>query len=308
MELQYEGLFLEAAVFLCARQRNPPVPAAQVHRFHWERERVYRVLDPDERERRFYDVHLAWFREWGLEERWRRILEEYPLILQRLDRMVLCRPQRRSDAGVELYVDGTAGASAVLAISPEMLVSGRGLEAFLRHEFLHLQDMLDPAFGYEPVLPMGGRPAGLEPVVRERYRLLWDISIDGRLDAAGLPAPGSRDRYAAALERGFPCWSAAQREEVLTRLWRGSAVTHAELAAWATDPRGLQQNTGPAPGAACPLCGFPSFDWAPATKALALECGVRRDFPWWEPQMGLCGRCAELYEVRSKLPAPPLAA
>lgn len=308
MELQYEGLFLETTVFLCARQRNPPVPAVQVHRFHWERERVYRVLDPEERERRFYEVHLSWFREWGLEERWRRVLDEYPLILQRLDRMVLCRPQRPSEAGAELYMDPAAGASAVLAVSPEMLVSGCGLEAFLRHEFLHLQDMLDPAFGYEPALPIAGMPAGLEPVVRERYRLLWDVSIDGRLHAAGLPAPGSRERYAAALERGFPCWSESQRAEVLARLWSGAAVTHGQLAAWAADPRGLQRHSGPAPGAPCPLCGFPSFEWAPAAKALALECAVRRDFPWWEPQLGLCGRCAELYEVRSKQGAPSLAA
>ena len=308
MELHYEGFFLETAVFLCARRGDPPVPSAQVYRFHWEREQVYREPDPEIRERRFSEVHLAWFREWGLERRWRRVLEEDPLIVAKLDRLVVCRPRGRGEAGIELYVDSDRRTSAVLALFPEMLVTGVGLEAFLRHEFLHLHDMLDPAFAYKPVLQLFGLPPGCEPLVRDRYRLLWDISVDGRLHRAGLPAPGSVRQYEEAFCRRFARWPEEQRWEVFRRLWSGLPVGHEELARWAADPQALNPLIGPIPGGPCPLCGFPTFDWAASETVLAVECLVRRDFPAWEPHLGFCGRCAELYQARSKSAGRPVAA
>jgi len=45
--------------------------------------------------------------------------------------------------------------------------------------------MLDPAFGYSPTLDLPGLNAAEQRLARERFRLLWDIAIDGRLAAAG---------------------------------------------------------------------------------------------------------------------------
>lgn len=300
VELEYESEFLERAVFLCTRRREPAVPVAQVTRFHWERERAYQVLDPEERERRFFEIHLAWFREWGLEWAWRRFWAEHWDLETRLQRLLLCRPRPGLDPGADLYVDAEGKASLVLALSPEMLVSGRGLEAFLRHEFLHVRDMLAPDFGYEPGLTVAGLPPGFERLVRERYRLLWDVSIDGRLAAAGYPGLASRTDHAAALARGFPFWSEQRREEILQRLWSGVSPRHADLLGWAADPREVRRQSAPVPGAPCPLCGFPTFDWAPEVQIRAVEAAVRREFPWWRPEAGLCGRCGEVYGVRPR--------
>ena len=61
----------------------------------------------------------------------------------------------------------------------------RRLRDYVRHEFTHLSDMLDPAFGYAPTLDLPGLNGAQQRLARERYRLLWDITIDGRLTAAG---------------------------------------------------------------------------------------------------------------------------
>lgn len=299
MEILYETAFLESAVFLYTRRAAGRVPAAQIARYHAEREMAYRILDPDARERRFHELHLEWFREWGLEDRWRRIFEEM-LGDAELERLAVARPRAGVEPGVELYVGPGGGRSAVLVLAPEKLAGGEGLEAFLRHEFLHLRDMLDPAFGYEPDLLTSGVPVGLERLVRERYRLLWDLSIDGRLAAAGHPVATSREAYADALGRGFGFWPAERRAEVLNRLWGGKRPSHAELVRWANDPRGVRAEKKPAPGATCPLCGFPSFEWVPEERARALESVIRAEVSWWEAGLGLCGRCAELYEVRTR--------
>jgi hypothetical protein len=298
MELQYETDFLESALFLCIRRRNPPVPPAQVTRFHAERERVYRVLEPGTREQRFHEVYVAWFREWGLEERWHRIWREMPQLERQLSYLVICRPRAGWEPGVELYMNREGGPSAVLVLPPERLFEDTRLEAFLRHEFTHLADMLDPEFGYDPDEVTARVPAGLERLVRERYRLLWDITIDGRLAAAGHPVETSRETHAGALARAFPFWSEERRAEVLARLWSREPPRHAELVAWASDPRCVRAQKGPAPGAACPLCGFPTFEWADPHRAQTLEPWIREDAPWWAAGLGLCGRCAELYEAR----------
>ena len=63
MELRYDDDFLEGAVFICANSRRHGPPPLQVRRFHHTRERLYAILDPDERNTAFFQLHLEWFRE-----------------------------------------------------------------------------------------------------------------------------------------------------------------------------------------------------------------------------------------------------
>ena len=68
MQLRYDEDFIEAAAFLCTSGRRKGVPSLQIARFHREREKLYAILDPDERNTAFFKLHLDWFREWGLEK------------------------------------------------------------------------------------------------------------------------------------------------------------------------------------------------------------------------------------------------
>ena len=69
MRLRYDEDFVEAAVQVCTTRRGPEISSLQVARFNREREKLYDILDPDERNTAFFRLHLDWFREWGLERR-----------------------------------------------------------------------------------------------------------------------------------------------------------------------------------------------------------------------------------------------
>jgi len=186
--------------------------------------------------------------------------------------------------------------------APERFAHDAALRDYLRHEFTHLHDMVDPAFAYSPVLELPALNAAQQRLARERYRLLWDITIDGRLTAAGHAPMATREQHAAAFLRGYSFWTEERQVEVFNSLWRKAAPRHAEFLALIADPRGLRDAHRPTPGASCPLCDFPTFSWADG-EALTPEITARvtAEFPAWLPEHGLCGRCRETYEVAASL-------
>jgi hypothetical protein len=309
MQLRYDEDFIEAAVFRCATRRQKamrPLVAGeangcrvhplQLARFHRERERLYGVLDPDERNAAFFKLHLDWFREWGLEKPLAEALKEYPLLAQKLTVLAVRKPHGKNDEGAELYVNHAGQRSAVVALRPELFEREPELRTYMRHEFTHLNDMLDPAFGYEPALDLPGLNGAQQRLARERYRLLWDITIDGRLAAAGHAPMATRDQHAAAFARGYAFWPEQRRSDVFALLWQKAAPRHADFLALIADPRGLREAHRPAPGASCPLCGFSTFQWGGAEQ-LGGEVGkaILREFPRWTPEQGACERCVEIF-------------
>ena len=296
MQLRYDEDFLEAAVFLCASGRRAGTPPSQVARFQREREKLYAILDADERNTAFFKLHLDWFREWGLEKMLADMLREFPLLADRLNVLAVRKTQGKNDEGAELYVNEAGQRTGLLALRLERLTQGASHADFLRHEFTHLHDMLDPAFGYAPALDLPGLNAAQQRLARERYRLLWDITIDGRLAAAGHTPMATRDQHAAAFSRGYSFWPVEKRSEVFESLWRNAAPHHSDFLAHIADPRGLRDAHRPAPGVSCPLCAFPTFDWAIA-EALppGITSRIVAEFPSWLPEQGLCGRCLETY-------------
>jgi hypothetical protein len=305
MQLSYDEDFIEAAVFLCGHNAQPRVPALQLQRFHYEREKLYSILDPDERNAGFFKLHLEWFREWGLEDRLLQLLKEYPLLDKSLHLLAFRKVQSRRDEGAELYVQSGGQRTAVIALRVEQFQSGPALKSFLRHELMHLHDMVDPAFGYSSNLELPGSIQAQERLTRERYRTLWDVTIDGRLSLLDRAAPGAREHRWSEFSRGFSFWPEAKREQTFTTLWENDAPKHKELLAIAADPRDLSSTQAPLPGSSCPLCGFPTFRWA-ALEALDPECAgkIHAHFPSWTREQGACERCAEIYRGLSQFELP----
>jgi hypothetical protein len=278
------------------------VAPLQVARFHRERERAYAILDPDARNAAFFKLHLDWFREWGLEKLLTDVLKDFPLLPGALALLAIRKARGRHEEGAELFVNADTGRHGVVALRPERFGNAAALARFLRHEFTHLQDMVDPAFGYTPDLRVPGHDAAQLRLARERYRLLWDITIDGRLARAGHASDAARERHHAAFDRAYSFWPEGKRRAVFAELWSSPAPRHARLAELATDPRDLAHAREPLPGAPCPLCGFPAFDWvAPPRLSVDLVARVQREFPHWTPAHGACGRCAEVYEAAARL-------
>ena len=303
MQLRYDEDFIEAAAFLCASGRRKGVPALQITRFHREREKLYGILDPDERNTAFFNLHLDWFREWGLEKLLTDLLKEFPLLSEKLSVLAVRKTRgKKDDEGAELYVNDVGRCSAILALRPEAFERDAALRDYVRHEFTHLSDMLDPAFGYAPTLDLPGLNGAQQRLARERYRLLWDITIDGRLTAAGHTPTAAREQHAAAFARGYSFWPEDRQATTFESLWHNAAPSHAEFLALIADPRGLRESHRPAPGGSCPLCDFPTFSWADA-DALRPEIAARvvAEFPTWTPDQGLCSRCLETYQAANNL-------
>jgi hypothetical protein len=325
MQLRYEDAFVEGAVFGRANLRRNGPPSLQIRRFHAAREKLYSILDPDERNAAFFRLHLEWFREWGLERQLIEVADEFPRLRTTLSALVFRTARGRNDEGAELYVNTVAQdfqdssvqysegrlesrpnqqagkpalQTGVVALRVQRLDDSIDLTRFLRHEFTHVDDMVNPDFGYSPHLALTGQNVAQQRIAGERYRLLWDITIDGRLAAAGRATTENRERHREMFDRAFSFWTNDKREIVFNMLWQNKNSRHADLLAIASDPRDLRAAQAPVPGGQCPLCGFATFDWADAAQLeeRTIEA-MLQEFPHWTIDQGVCGRCVQIYRV-----------
>lgn len=304
MRLSYEDDFVEAAVFLGASRKRPGIPLPQIRRFHAERERCYGILDPDERNAAFVKLHLEWFREWEMERLLLDFVSVYPLLPRALTTLAFRKVRLKKDEGAELYVSAENGRTGVVAMRPERFERDEAIASLLHHELMHLNDMMNPAFGYSPHVNLPGLNPTQQRITRERYRLLWDITIDGRLCRASR-ASDKREHHAAIFARAFSFWPEDRQSEVFQSHWTDPAPRHERLLVLAADPRDLTQTDAPLPGSLCPLCHFPTFDWTDLSALSSETLGrLRAQFPQWMSEQGACGRCVEIYELAGKFELP----
>ena len=300
MHLRYDEDFVEAAVFLCASGHHTGIPSLQIARFNREREKLYAILDPDERNSAFFHLHLEWFREWGMETLLTEPVKDFSLLPQALKLLAFRKSRGKNDEGTELYVNEEGDRNGVVAMRPERFGREAELTSFMRHELAHLHDMVDPAFGYLPELSVASPSLSQQRLARERYRLLWDVSIDGRLVARGWQTVATKEQRWREFSGGFDFWTEDRQEEVFNSLWSNPQPTHRAFEELVCDPRQLQSGTGPRPGASCPLCGFPTFTWANDSNLTEdAVCLIRSEFPHWTRGQGACARCVDIYRLQS---------
>jgi hypothetical protein len=318
IELDYEPAFVERAV------RHALAGRPEARLFHREREQVYWVRDPEERAGLFAALDARWFARLKLGMPVEQALTEQPLIVAGVARCAVGRPRRAEEAGAELLVrDGqareqsAAGRVLRLLFDPARLIEPEPLMAFLRRELEHVADMLDPDFGYEPYLPQATGP-GASRIARERYRVLWDASVDGRLVRAGKLPPGVRAERLAEVSRAFATLGATATQgasptplheasptplEVFARFFDCPRPTHPAIVAQVMEACAA----GRAAASVCPLCGFAATDLEPGELDHEALEEIRRDFPAWRPELGCCRQCADLYQA-TKLSAAGAAA
>ncbi|OFW16918.1 MAG: hypothetical protein A3F69_05370 [Acidobacteria bacterium RIFCSPLOWO2_12_FULL_66_10] len=299
IRLSYDPELVEEAVML-AESAMPPEEAGAFRR---ERDRLYGIVEPQQREAAFRSLHLGWFTRIGLHESIGTVVAAREDLAQRLDEGRVLRAVARNEEGADL-VDHVAASAVedrpilVLRLRPATVLDPDRVRALLHHELTHVADMLDPAFGYERSLPSSDDGPSGDNIQRDRYRVLWDVTIDGRL-ARSLRAdqPGaSRDarwrEFAATFSMlGDACRSAFNA-------WFDCAhPTHAELVAFALAPAGSEttRNSG-----RCPLCRFPvaSLDPRPDRLSPATVTAIGEHHPSWDVAQGLCSQCLDLYEAR----------
>jgi len=234
--VECEPRLVEEAVFLAVRGR--PVE----REFRKERDSLYDVNDPEAREASFRAFHAGWFEQLGLGQVIEAALLEQPSVAAKIGRCLVACARSSRDEGAELFVSSENGAAGphrrlvVIRLRPETLTIPERLRLFLRRELLHVADMLDPAFGYEPRLASSPAGPGHTQLRRDRYRVLWDAFVDGRLVRLGWAPVTIRAERLEDFERAFPGLG-ERMEASFERFFGDGALTHAELAAFAADPQ-----------------------------------------------------------------------
>jgi hypothetical protein len=187
-----------------------------------------------------------------------------------------------------------------ILIRPESLLEPESLLTFLRHELFHIADMLDPRFAYEPTLPRVEGGPTYDTLIINRYGVLWDTTINGRMVRRGWLKDAVHDQQLRDFRQAFPMLE-EKGEEYFRRFFNADQPKHSELAAFALDPRTVAGHLGghSAAGSHCPLCKFPSHSFEPKPETLGDEvlAAISQDFPQWTPAWGLCAQCADLYRA-----------
>lgn len=296
--IEYEPRLVEEAVLLAVQG------AGEGRAFRRERDRLYEVADPEARDAGFRAFHAGWFDRLGLGSGIVLALREHPSLATSVSRWLVAHACSSRDEGAELFVssesetDGALRRAVVIRLRPETLTLPDRLRLLLRHELFHIADMVDPRFGYAPRLRVTDAGPSHERVLSDRYRVLWDAYIDGRLSRLGWAPPGIRADRLSEFARAFARLG-ERTEEAFGHFFGAASLSHAELVAFAVNPESILGAGHP--GGRCPLCRFPTHVFEPEPDRLseAVRGQIRSDFPQWEADAGLCLQCADLYRSRS---------
>ena len=267
--------------------------------FRRARDRLYRLPEGDAREHAFAALHAEWFARLGLGEPIHAALAELSLLAEHCRQCVVVAAPTRKDEGADLLVDGAARTVLIRLRSSAFLDPG-ALLALLRAELLHVADMVDPAYGYEPALPdVDGGPTYAR-LLQDRYRALWNVSVAGRLVRRAAADPTAIAQAQRGFASAFPMLGEAA-PAAFERFFTADALTHAELVAFAVAPRGAGAVEQLVPGGRCPLCRFPTHapEAEPEHLPADLVARITEQFPAWCPAHGLCRQCADLYRTRA---------
>jgi hypothetical protein len=209
---------------------------------------------------------------------------------------------RQQDEGADLFDRAVQASDAdrlpllVITLRPALLLDRPSLSRLLGHELMHISDMLDPAFGYRRALPSSDDGPSADNIVRDRYRVLWDVTIDGRIARAGFPIHEMRMLRSREMEKAFPMLGTTATE--LFEEWFDRVVpTHARLVEFAMHPPAAGRS---AHAGRCPLCRFPvaSLDRTPERLSADARQHIEREHPGWHIDQGLCAQCLDLYEAQ----------
>ncbi len=203
--LELDPALVEEAVFLCLCRAAGERDRAD----EWEREReaLFALHGPRERERAFAGLGLRWFERLGLARELAGALETAPRV-RALGQIRVRRALGRRDEGSDLF-DEDGRTRFEVALAPARFLETAALREFLVHECLYAEDMLDPAFGYHRGLGPGlADERARTELVRDRLAMLWRARTCGRAAAhLGEPAPlrappAFRRAFAGALDAG----------------------------------------------------------------------------------------------------------
>ncbi len=112
----------------------------------------------------------------------------------------------------------------------EIVDSLDNLEGRVRHELMHVADQLDRKFRFKDnLIPSEGTGAF------RRYKYLWNVYIDSRLEKSGKPAYDTQEAREKEIEECYPELSADLRKKCFDFLWELQLLDFEQISAMSYD-------------------------------------------------------------------------
>ncbi len=304
MKLEFEDGLCEEVVDQDLREGSLAGDLRLAALFREASDGIYLTVPLKRRDSAFQALFQKLFRSLGYRDRLEHILQEMRGFGPLPVRISFRRAFHAEEEGAQLSEDR---AMLGIRIRAATLRDEGRCAYFLGHELTHIQDLLDPLFAADPTSALSDASPVEDHLLRDRYRTLWDLSVDGRLDRRKRLPEGVRERRAAEFQALFPSLGAEWAERAFEAIWsaprpsdagfrrmaEGAAALCAALGLPAHEVSESPGGVSYRPGAACPLCRFTTFEWAEPTPALAQA--VQAEFPAWHPSRGICTQCGNRY-------------
>lgn len=313
LEIMYDQQLVDDIVYKGLAKQEMAGDLELYKEYHERRDAIYE-LEHEKRPKRFKELDNDIFGKLGYDVYVREIFDEYPDIEEVVEEIHVRRATTRQNEGSNVVDEGK---KVIIRLYPELFIEGgKEMRRVLRHELMHVSDMMNSNFEYNVNEEFSQSPME-DRLMRDRYRLFWDISVDGRLVNKGLETTATREERKREFDSFFSKIPDESREAIFSKMWEAEEpMSHDRmvelskdnnkvlaLAAGSRSAEELIEETkklGPLPGTTCTLCGFPSFDWVEeAAEDEDIVKILKEDFPDWEPQDGVCSRCAEYYKIKA---------
>ncbi len=311
LDVIYDSQLVDDIVYKGLAEKEKTGDMTLYNEYHEQRDTIY-DLEQEIRPKKFKELDNDFFNRLGYDGFINEILEEFPKLKGKVEEVHIRRATTKQNEGSNV-VD--KGRKILIRLYPELFIEGVNIHKILRHELMHVSDMMDESFGYKDEVfhcsPMEER------MINDRYRLFWDISVDGRLLKEGKETSADKDERRKEYESYYIKIPKETRDIIFERIWSGEVlITHDKIMEMAKDVDNVlaladgveskeldkikeeTQESGPLPGTPCKLCGFPSYDWVEEIENEVLNI-IKEDFPDWSIKDGICSRCEEHYKIKA---------
>jgi len=300
---------MEDVVLLEMKRREEKGDLSLFHKYHKLADLIYEEFPIEDREREFNKLHEGLYLQLGFGEVISKALREFPE-LGKVGEIFIGKATPSHEEGADLDKDLK---SIGIKVRLHRFLDTTSLQKYLRHELMHIRDMLSEDFKYKYEERLSGISSMEENIIRNRYKVIWDIYVDSRLIRGGKETISDKEGRWREFEVLYQKIPYHQRKAIFENLWEENALTHSKILEIAKDTHkllerveepseeGLQgrEETALLPGSLCPLCRFPTFTWVDGTELEEFIRLIKEDFPGWEKDIGACERCIEAYEVRA---------
>lgn len=300
IKIEFEASFIEEGIFYMMKDREDKEGESSVSSYHRERNRIYEEFTGRERDAAFQKFYKGIFASLGCDDQIRTICEEFKTLTKPKIRILVRNVATQKHEGAELF-RYESHMTVLVSFQAIRLTEPVSLTAFLYHEIMHVSDMLDPKFAYSPHPDLGGRSDLENQLIRERFRILWDLYVAARLIKRGIPSLISLEKQKEFYNKAFSLWNSDKKKMIWESISGGHCFTQNDLLKLSRDER-LLEDLGQG-GLRCPLCEFSSFDPVLNYEGQNVLVGelIQKDYPHWRIENGLCRQCYDLYSSKLKM-------